>query len=287
MHGDDPLLERLRAADPAARDGGRSLPARERVDAARRRRSARRARRLGGVGALATLAAVVAATLAPGGESRLGRNGILLRAAEASALPRHAIVVIDSEFRLEGSGGYTARYTTWLRTSPGGRIAGYRQLVTGTSGRTPPPVGLDFTGPGDGNGKRQYDRVYNPKMGRTQSFATRSSFPSTAFAVEVHRLLVAARRNPRARIERHPGYVAYESRALLHRGVRFPGGLHLRREVRLDPKTYTPYFERSTERWRDHGKPGFTGSDERVIRRRTLPDTATNRRLLVLRGPTR
>jgi hypothetical protein len=283
----DPLLERLRAADPVARGGEPAVPARERVTAARRRRRARRARRLGGAGALTALAGMVALVLVDGGGAPLGRDGILLRAAQAAALPRHAIVVIDSEQRIESPGASsTERYMTWLRTSANGRIAGYRQLVTAASGERVPPVGLDSTGPGDGNGAPQLDRVYDPTTGRTRSFPALSSFPSTAFAVEVHQLLVAARANARAHIVKRDGYLLYESRALLRRGARFPGGLLSMREVRLDPKTYAPFFERYSERWRDHGQARSWGSSERVISRRTLPDTPANRRLLTLRGPT-
>src|SRR6185436_7965091 len=94
----DPLLERLRALDPAARDGAVRLPTREQVARAHRRRVARRARRLSAAGALTALLAVVGLNLAPSG----GPNdrGLLARAAQAATLPARSIVVIESELTL-------------------------------------------------------------------------------------------------------------------------------------------------------------------------------------------
>jgi hypothetical protein len=274
----DPLLERLRAADPAAGLDASARPARERVLAARRRRGARRLRRLAASGTVASLALALAFAAAPGGDR--GTGGVLVRAVEASSLPPSSIVVIDSSLRLASSTTHVVqRSTTWMQTTPSGKLKATRWLVTGTDSPDFAPVDTEATSPGAHPGLL---RSYDPRTERISVLKVGAVFPPAAtFVVRVKRLLSAAQRDPsRVRLSRRRGAIRVESISVKPTGTST-------REVWLDPQTYIPFRERRSERERDlHGRPVFLQTDLRVISRRTLPDTPENRRLLALRGPT-
>jgi hypothetical protein len=279
----DPLLERLRAADPAARSGVPAIPSREQVVAARRRRSASRSRRLGATGALTALAAALAFALAPGGGP--SDHGFLLRAANAAALPANAIVVLDSELIARGDQRFDQRRTFWLLTSRTGRIIRFRTLVRRTTGTDiPAPVGTEETGFSDRPGRL---RSYDPVTRRVRVTRPVTVEPTTLFASEVPKLLAVARKMRGAHIVRRNGLVAYFARAVERssRRTHIAGGsVRSTHEVLLNPETYAPYFDRTTE---VYGNGAVHDVAERMISRRTLPDTPANRRFLRLRGPTR
>jgi hypothetical protein len=114
--------------------------------------------------------------------------------------------------------------------------------------------------------------------------------PNTAFAARIRKFLRAVRApRSKAQISRRDGYVAVTSRSVSHaagiQGDR-QRGLHSSTELRLQPRTYAPLLMRNNEYFYRGGKRLFTNLTERIVSRRTLPDTPANRRLLELRGPT-
>ena len=140
----DPLLERLRAADPAAGLDASARPARERVIAARRRRGARRLRRLTASCMVASFAFALAFAATPGGDH--GAGGVLLRASEASSLPSSSIVIIDASLTLVTSTTHVVqRSTTWMETTSSGKLKATRWLVTETDSPDSAPVGTEQT----------------------------------------------------------------------------------------------------------------------------------------------
>jgi hypothetical protein len=279
----DPLLDRLRAADPGAAIDATAIPARERVTAARRRRTMHRRRRAGAIGGLATALAVVALTLAPGGSP--SDSAILVRAVQASELPHSAILAIDSRVtERDDGGGFTQHHLTWLRTSRSGKILAARVLTPSASD----PRMLADTTSGPTHTGASITAVYDARTGRVSSMRGTMT-PSSVFVLEVHRLLTRARAaGPRVRIARHPARAGHPGYDALARTTRIAAHVVQRHEIRLDPRTYAPTTFVDDEHGLDsHGKPFTYHLVEQIVRERTLPDTPRNRRLLELRGPTR
>jgi hypothetical protein len=279
----DPLLERLRAADP-----GRARPrtpgsGRARVVVAYRRRRARRARGLGVACTVVAVAAVLALDLGPTGTSD---SSILPRAVEAATLPAHSIVVVDSELTFDrrvatgSSEHYVERMTTWLLTTRDGHLARFRQLITDARGAAPAAPGTEEVAPSDHAGT---SRRYDPRAGRSTTLGRSvRGVPTTAFALRVRRLLQAARSKPGLELVRRGAFVALDWN---DRVSRFETTAD---EIRFDPRTYAPVSHRFSRRFRDEaGRIDRATVLERILSRHTLPDTPANRRLLLLRGPTR
>jgi hypothetical protein len=266
-----------------------AAPARARVVAARRRRAARR---LGAVGALGAAVAALALNLGPGGGP--DDRGILARAASAATQPPGSIVVLDTELRTRGRfkpSPHAAhqqtvvtrqRSRTWIETSRDGRIVRFRQLITDSDGDEAPPVGLEETAPSQRPG---LPRTYDPRTRRTTVLRRPATEePSSSFALRVPKTLADASRDPRARLTHRDGRLVYRTSLTQHSRL---GEVRIFRVLLLDPETYRPYLSRVVERSREDGKPAYFARTERILARRTLPDTPANRRFLALRGPTR
>jgi hypothetical protein len=250
---DDPLLARVRAADPAR--AGYRVPRPERVEAARRHRTRARLR-------LATAAGVGALALAAAVASVPGHSPVLVTAVRAAELPPRSIVVIESEVTARGGKTFTKRQTTWMLTSRTGGVAAWHLLVTKASD---PALETEEAG---GTGLlRQRD----PKTGAVTTRRNVTGTPSTAFALTVRRRLEQARASG-AHVRHADGYLAVDSTSST-------GSLVQAYEVRLDPSSFAAIAYVSSDRG-----PGLTQQvQERVLRRTTLPDTPANRRLLELR----
>ena len=283
---DDPLLARLRAADPAALLSDPAIPAREQVAAARRRRGARRARRLSGAGALATCAAVLGLALAPGGGPGGSDRGVLLRAAEAT-LPAKSILRIETVTRYAGRGATaTQRRIAWVLAGAGGRPLRVRTLYLGGSGPGVPAAGSELVSPGSADGAFRVES-YDPATDTARVDVVPARGPLELGVLQVASLLrVAAHaRGGQGTVRRTQGAVVYAAEQVDRpRGAKYANSARL--QVWLDPKTSTWTRLRQEHRVL---APGETSRfyDERVISRRTLPDTPANRRFLRLRGPTR
>jgi hypothetical protein len=270
----DPLLERLRAVDPAVGRDAPTVPAREQVARARQRRTARRTRRIGAGGALLACGVTLALALAPSGG--IGDRGVLLRVVQAATPPAHSIVVIDTVARFGNFPSSTVREhaRTWLLMNAHGQIAAYRWLVLQASRAS--YTGIDAIG----NARRT--RQFNPRTGHVRVFGGRS-VPGTAFAVQLPRFLRSAAigRPAHGRLERQGDEFVYTA------ALRVEQGWRELRELRFDRKTYAATGLRALDSKRIHGRLVSVGNIQRVLSRRTLPDTPANRRFLRLRGPRR
>jgi hypothetical protein len=283
----DPLIDRLRAADPYT--ASEALPAldRTRIVALRRRRAAHRRRRAATAGGALALAATLVVALAPGGGP--SPSSILLRAVQASELPASSIVRIDSVVenhdlqnpKLDGE----RHFTTWLRTSAGGALLSYRQRITGdTDPRT--VIGFEQVGTPIG-GRSARARSYNPRTGAIASYP-RLTLPSTVFAVKVHALLSAARtgRGHRTITIRSAGHGETTIRVLERFGTTSFASTVRQRDFTLDATTYKPlaFTDYVRNRYKDRFYSGRL--TERIMGEQTLSDTSENRRFLRLGGPT-
>jgi hypothetical protein len=257
---DDPLLARVRAADPAR--AAHLVPRPEHVRAARRRRAVARGRRVMTAAAGALALALTAIALAP------GRSDLLVEAVRASELPPRSIVVIDSVVTLSSGATVSKHQTTWMRTSRTGAVLAWRQLVTHASD---PSFDTEEAGGRTAGGVR-FVRSRDTGTGAVSTRRNVAGTPSTVFALEVRRRLEQARASG-ARVLRAARYEAVVSTA------RIAPALTETVELRLDPSSHAAIGYVRTDR----GPAGIQRVEEQVVARTTLPDTAANRRLLELR----
>jgi hypothetical protein len=283
----DPLIDRLRAADPYAAPEALPPLDRARIAGLHRRRAARRRLRAGAAGGALALAAMLAVALGPSGGP--SDTAILVRAVQASELPANSIVRIESVIEdrdLQDPGlDYERRFTTWLRTSARGALLSYRQRITGD---TDPRAVIGFEQVGTPIGARSARaRSYNPRTGEIASYP-RLTLPSTVFAVKVHALLSAARagRGHRVITIRSAGHGHTTIRVLERFGTTSFASTVRQRDFTLDTTTYRPLAFTDYVRNRYKGRLYSGRLTERIVGERTLPDTPRNRRFLRLGGPT-
>ncbi|WP_205696554.1 hypothetical protein [Conexibacter sp. SYSU D00693] len=284
---DDPILDRVRAADPAhaTPPGGRAHAGRQAVVAARRRRSVARAG-AGGAGSLLAVGALAAVlSLSPAGEQ--GLDALVVRAAEASAPPPSSVVRVVSEVDVrwtgsQGPGGLSQRKVVWVRVGPDGRARDVRELVTRADGEGVEPVDETTTYGPDGPVHRSFD----PSTGRTRTERGMRQVPSLVF--RAHELLRLAR-DGRGEV-RDAGTTVVDGRTvqrLTVTGIQerpVPGD---REELLVDALTGDPVGRTSHSAGRDvHGDPFTWDLTERVVSHDVLPDDPTTARQLTLRGPT-
>ncbi len=274
MSAPDPLLARLRAADPATRLSGRDAN-HPRLAGMLRQRAARRRRRVAASGGLLALAATLALALAP--SDRPDGSSLLVRAVQASELPRGSIVVIDNITTFDGR---SERQTSWVLTAPNGRrlVQRTRQTAADPGGV---PVGYEEVSTHLSH--HPHLSVYNPLTGEVSVSKGVEVSPRSAFVFSAHKMLLNAQaqgaRATRVRIVIAPGtaprdvvqvsYVVYRT---------------TRRTLTFDAKTFQPLLFRLGD---PHRPPSRSDSIDRIVSERILPDTPHNRRFLRLRGPTR
>ena len=230
------------------------------------------------------LGVTLALALAPsgGGSGAPVANEVVARAAAASDLPERSIVAITSDVDVNAT--LHERRTTWVRLSGDGRPLGVRSLITAASGGTARPGVEDVTTTGaDGHSQLQQ---FNPTTGKVTT--TRDGQQTPPLVFEAHALLVRAQSGDReirlAGEETVGGRRAYR---LIVTGADEPAEHGDRDELLVDADTYAPLeLRRHSEGLDVYGKPFVYDYVERIVGRRTLPDTAANREQLRLRGPT-
>lgn len=291
----DELMDRIRAADPAARLDAAPPPEREAVTAARRRRSRRSVARVGVGGGVVALCATIALALAPTGANLGGRPGghqplpgvahVVAEAAQASEQPPGTILRFTSEARWNGDSRSVR--TTWVRRGEDGRLLASRTLVREVEGEKL-LAGLDDVSFVE-NG-RQVTRVYAPGRGVKTWWGART-VPS--IVSRAHELLRRGKAGDRdillvgeETVGGRRGYLLdiTESYAEEEGGEPLPGD---RVDMVVDAETYRPLLMRVHSEGRDmRGKPYTYDFSERILTWITLPDTLENRRQLELHGPT-
>jgi hypothetical protein len=322
VNGHDDLLERLRAADPAARPAAPAAPDaadRERVTTARVRRQSRRRARAGVAGGLTSFLGVLAIGLASGGgggpvtAALPGVERIVAQAAHAALSTDGRIVEETIEFStVSTSGGRPfgdarQRRRQWIRLDRAGRVRAYRTLTLASSDPATAPAGVDaasYRGDGgwwtdewapapaaaraDGSSDRDEGSARTTwRLRRDRSWAVPDSL-----TLRAARLMRRAQAGGGRNVEllgaaAVAGRRAYRLRTHGQRDGRWIRAS--RRELYVDARTYAPL--RTT--WHEHGvaqstgRPFTTDSTVTIVERRVLPDTEANRRLLRARGPTR
>lgn len=308
----DPLLDRLRAADPAAGlDDPR--PDRPAVRAALGHRT--RAHRLRVALPAPVLAAgVTAVVLIPSGAPAAADVvEIVDRAAEATAQPPNAIVTVRSRIEgrfwdeKEGHGGLSEDETAWVRSATDGKPRDIRtisRLVTLDGPRDDGPSAsaprLTVTGdpkeeestttyatPGEVRGA--VSKRYEVATGRTTVERDSAQVPRLVF--DAHRLLENAKRDgDSARLDGEATIGGRRTYRLVVRERIGPDpvpGIEERTELYVDKETYEAVELRTTSKGRT-APAGVRFTYElvqRVVGVDEVPDTAENRKVLELRGP--
>lgn len=290
----DPLLHRLRAADPAAGLDD-ALPDRPAVRAAIGHRTRARRFRVA-VPAPVLAAGVAAVVLIPSGTPAVAE--IVDRAAAATEAPPDAIVAIRSRIEgrfwsaEDGHSGLTEDETAWVRSAPDGRPRAIRTISRLTTTEDPAPREQESTttyaSPGEIDGA--VSRTYDPESGRTTTERGTAQLPRLVF--DAHRLLEAARRSGTgARLDGEATVGGRRTYRLVVAerpgGARTPG-IADRTELHVDRDTYEAVELRITTRGRTvpAGVPFTHELVQRVVDVDELADTAQNRAVLELRGPT-
>jgi hypothetical protein len=267
----DPLLERLRAADPAQTLRGPATD-RPRIAAALRRRTARRRLRAGSAVAVLALVATLATIVAPSGTPSY--SSIVARAAQAATPPPGAILAVDAVIEIDGM---RVRQRSWQRATAAGKPLTLRVVrIRSTDPRE--PTGSEYVSGVDASGM-PFTRRYDPSNGEA---LVRNVGTSEGY-LSVDRLYAVGRRASRHALVRTTidGHSAYR---LLTTRIRGRAGSRWRSEVFVDAKTFRLLAWR--EEARTPGSHALFRASVHVLSERKLPDTPQNRRLLRLRGPT-
>jgi hypothetical protein len=274
----DPLMERMRRADPTREILMRADVDRGRTRSARRRRAARRGAALGSAAGFAALLATLTFALGPVGEH--GRGSLILEAGKAAELPPSSIVVVDSvaTFRYPQS-SFSFRHVTVFRISATGRLLATRDFVRSASD---PSLLRDLSFSYVRG--RPVTTIYDPRTGRVQRANETFTSPSF-FAIRVEQLLASARAGrTRARVS-GPTTVGGRSAFRIRLSPPSRGTLRPRQELLIDAKTHRASVLSEDVTGTLRGKPYFSHSSQRVLSQRTLPDTPHNRRILNVRVP--
>ncbi len=273
----DPLMERMRRADPTAGLAARADVDRARTRTARRRRAARRGAAVGGAAGFVALLATFAFALGPAGERG---SSLIVEAGKAAELPPSSIVVFDSVLAYAAPDlAFRVHQTSVLRISPTGRVLAIRNVVrSATDPKAVEDESFSIVG------GHPVMTVYDPHTGRVLRHEERG-IPVDGFAIRVERLLASARaRRTRARVA---GHATVGGRGVYRIELTPPhaAGLQTRDELLIDAVTHKPIVLRDEVTGTLRGKPYFQHSTERVLSQRTLPDTPRNRRILDLHTP--
>lgn len=276
----DDLLDRLRAADPAAHTAPAG-PDRARVTAARRRRTTRRTVRAAAAPALAAALAAVALTTGPGGGTSLAVADVVARAAHAAAVDAPAIVVTRSEVDVVANGAHQLHEakTTWVRVGADGKPVAVRSLLTDARGDHVRAGAEEASG--DGTLARR-----DPETGAVERVRG-SMTPSLVF--QAGALLDRARDGADGLVElgEETTYEGRRALRLIVTGVDAPPGQNERKELLLDAESYAPLALTDRSSGTDvEGKPFTYALTEKVVEQRVLPDDATHRKQVELGGPT-
>jgi len=285
----DPLLERLRAADPTA---GEIVPAgvdHDRVDASRRARTARHRRRMSGSGALFGLLVTLALAFVPASD-RPSNSSIFVAAVQAAKLPSNSIVAIDTTVTLlSKKSGYKVRRLSWLRTSARGKVLEWRSLVLSASD----PAMLRDTSFGHTRSGIPVTYTYNPRTGRQSRSLNTRPYVNSLFSQIMHSSLEAVLRSY-AEVARSNDLDVTATGPMTIEGRRaytidLTGSAPSRgerRELSIDAKSFKPFLMRRSIRGKDeHGNKYVYR--ERILSQQVLADTPHNRRFLRVRGPLR
>jgi hypothetical protein len=264
---DDDLITRLRAADPADADAG-SIPSRAAVARRVRRRHVGRAGRFTLAGTVAAVCAVIAAPLGPSGTPALA--DVIARASDAATPAPGVITKIRTEVEWTAIGTEREVRTVWFRRGATGEELRMLQETDGI----------------DEVSRDGRIRSYDQKTGATKELEGRT-VASILFSAKA--MLEAARRGDAK--PKLAGQEVVGGRKVYRLTITgaddapaLPGD---RDELLVDAETYAPVLLRKHSEGLDvHGKPFTYDLSERVLEHETLPDTAENRRLLELRGPT-
>jgi hypothetical protein len=282
----DPLLERVRAADPTVGDvvpAGIDLA---RISALRRAEAARRRRRgvLGTV-TLAVLLATVALVLPLGGRGP-SDDSILLDAAQASELPPNSIVVVERLLTSRSSvGGFRARHISWLRTSASGRVLTWRDR---TVSATDAAMRLADASSGRTRDGAPYMTTYDWRTRHATRIVNAQLVAPDLLATQMRRYVTAARSSGRHTTIDGPATIDGRRVYRIHITTRSAPREREARELVIDARTFKPlamHYD-SYKRALDN-KPAFLHVTERILSERTLPDTPRNRRFLRAGGPVR
>ncbi len=273
----DPLMERMRRADPTAGLGLRADVDRDRTRTARRRRAARRGAAAGGAASFVALLATLAFALGPAGERG---SSLIVEAGKAAELPPSSIVVVDSVSAYASPGQtFRLRQTSVLRISATGHVLATRDLVRTAAGpQADSDEGFRYVS------GRPVMTVYDSQSGRLQHHRERI-IPTNLFAIRVERLLASARaRHTPARVA---GTTTVDGRRVdrIELSPPSPTGLQLHEQLLVDAATHKPVVMREDATGTLRGKPYFQRYTERVLSQHTLPDTPRNRRLLEVHTP--
>lgn len=299
----DPLIARLRAADPdpEPRHGTDAHPpVRLPLERRLRQRSGRRRRGFAIAAPALGACAVAVFALAPAGSPALAQ--IVDRAAAATAPPTNAIVVIRS--RIEGAfwsaekgrTGLSQDETGVVRLNADGAPLDLRTLQTRTwnsedgEGRPGAEDVTHYAVAGQVAGAES--QRYDPETGRTTTEKDSASVPRLVF--DAHRLLAAAR-SGRADVRLDGEATIGDRRTYRLVIANLDGeppvpGIEDRTELYVDTTTYEAVEYRTSSKGHAQigGRQGgaFTNeTTQRVLSWKQLPDTPANRRLLQLRGP--
>jgi hypothetical protein len=264
------LMDRLRAADPAA-DQPDALPDRAKLIAARRRRVSRRATG----GAAATIATALAIALAPfgGGGTPGAPTSVLAAAAEAAKLPPGSIVVTTSDVKVRTSEGtMNQRRTTWVQVGGSGKVLASRMRNT-QDGKV---TSDDAT---RGSGTDAVHQALDPTTGRIRT--ERGTWQSPGLLFQAQALLRTAQRDGTVKPTTFEDRPAHSIVVTGAEEEPLPGD---RDELIVDAETFAPLVLRKhSEGIAVDGKPFTYDYTERVIEQETLPDTPEHRAALTLR----
>ncbi|WP_026910144.1 hypothetical protein [Patulibacter minatonensis] len=296
LHPTDPLLTRLRAADPAAT----TTPAADRpaVRRALAHRSRAATRRRWAMAPAPVLGAVLAGALVlvPSGTPALAQ--IVDRAAAASAPSPGTIVMVRSsvESRSTTAGRDDAPFALeergWVRFARDGRPLDVRSVRLRSSdqddGGAAPGFEETTTYPRSADGTPT-SQAYDPRTGRTTTQDGTAAVPRLVF--RAHELLERARRGTAG--VRLDGERTVDGRRVFRLVIEDRGdggpvpGIAGRTELDVDASTYAPvaYRDVTEGRTQPGDVPFRTEVTQRVIEHDELPDTPATRRLLELRGP--
>lgn len=299
----DPLIARLRAADPdpQPRPGsGDSPPARLPLERRLRQRSGRRRRGFAIAAPALGACAVAVFALAPAGSPALAQ--IVDRAAAATAPPPNTIVLIrsriDGRFWSEEKGrtGLSLDETGVVRLDAEGEPLDLRTLQTRTwnsedgDGRPGVEDVTHYAVAGKVGGAET--QSYDPATGKTTTEKSVAAVPRLVF--DAHRLLAAARSgHADVRLDGEVTIGDHRTYRLVIANLdgepQVPG-IEDRTELYVDTTTYEAVEYRTSSKGHAQisGRQGqaFTSElTQRVLSWQQLPDTPANRRLLELRGP--
>jgi len=172
----------------------------------------------------------------------------------------------------------------WVQLSGDGRPLGVRSLITAASGGTS-RAGVEDVTRRTADGHSVLEQ-YDPATGKVKHHAGRAAGPGRRL-----RGARPAREGARRRQRRHA-----RRRGDVRRSSRLQADRHRRREpaehgdrdeLVVDAESYAPLaLIKHSEGIAVDGKPFTYDYTERIVGRRTLPDTAANREQLRLHGPT-